>query len=239
MIGHIAALELRRLFLSPLAWCVLAVEQLILAYFFLIAVDNYIEWQPRLAAVAGAPGVSDIIVGPLFGDASMFMLFAVPIMTMRLLSEERRAQTLSLLFSAPVSMTEIVLGKFLGVTAFFLILVCMIALMPLSLLVGVNLDFGVFWSSLLGASLLVSSFVAVGLYMSTFGVLLLLWIIDWASGDRAGDYSGVFAYLSTLRHYEPLLKGVFNSSDVLYYLLFIATFLILSIRRLDADRLRH
>ncbi len=251
MIGHIAALELRRLFLSPLAWCVLAVEQLILAYFFLIAVDNYIEWQPRLAAVAGAPGVSDIIVGPLFGDASMFMLFAVPIMTMRLLSEERRAQTLSLLFSAPVSMTEIVLGKFLGAAAFFLILVCMIALMPLSLLVGVNLDFGVFWSSLLGASLLVSSFVAVGLYMSTltaqpaiaavstFGVLLLLWVIDWAGGDRAGDYSGVFAYLSTLRHYEPLLKGVFNSSDVLYYLLFIATFLILSIRRLDADRLRH
>lgn len=251
MILHIAALELRRLFLSPLAWCVLAVEQVILAYFFLISIDNYLQWQPRLAAVAGAPGVTDMVVGPLFGDAALFLLFAVPMMTMRLISEERRAQTLSLLFSAPVSMTDIVLGKFLGVTAFFLILVAMIALMPLSLLIGVNLDFGVFWSALLGVSLLVASFVAVGLFMSTltvqpaiaavstFGVLLLLWIVDWVGGDRAGDYSGLFAYLSLLRHYEPLLKGVFNTSDILYYLLFIAMFLILSIRRLDAERLQH
>jgi len=97
--------------------------------------------------------------------------------------------------------------------------------------------------------LLVASFLAVGLFMSTltvqptiaavstFGVLLVWWSVDWAGSGRAGDYAGVLSYLSMLRHYEPLLKGVFNSSDVIYYLLFIATFLIFSIRRLDADRL--
>jgi len=68
-------------------------------------------------------------------------------------------------------------------------------------------------------------------------VLLRWWCVDWAGSGRAGDYAGVLSYLSMLRHYEPLLKGVFNSSDVIYYLLFIATFLIFSIRRLDADRL--
>src|SRR3569832_306349 len=136
MTFRIALLELRRLFLSPLAWSVLAVEQLILAYFFLIGLDNYIALQPRLAAVAGAPGVTDLVAAPQFGNASIFLLFAVPMMTMRLVSEERRAQTLTLLFSAPVSMSEIVLGKFLGVVAFFLILVGLIAVMPLSLLVG-------------------------------------------------------------------------------------------------------
>lgn len=251
MIFRIAALELRRLFLSPLAWSVLAVEQLILAYFFLIGVDNYITIQPRLAGVAGAPGVTDLVVAPLFGDAAIFLLFAVPLMTMRLVSEERRAQTLSLLLSAPVSMSEIVLGKFLGVVAFFLILTGLIALMPLSLLVGGNLDFGMFGAALLGTVLLVASFCAVGLYMSTltaqpaiaaittFGVLLLLWIIDWAGTSRAGDYANVLSYLSMLRHYEPLLKGVFNTADLIYFVLFIATFMILSIRRLDAERVQR
>ena len=251
MIFSIAALELRRLFLSPLAWSMLAVEQLILAYFFLIGIDNYLTLQPRLAAMAGAPGITDLVVAPLFGQASIFLLFAVPMLTMRLISDERRGQTLSLLLSAPVSMTEIILGKFLGVTTFFLILVVMIALMPLSLLLGGHLDFGLFAAGLLGVVLLTASFIAVGLFMSTltaqpaiaavatFGVLLGLWIIDWVGAGRSGDYGGLLGYLSILRHYASLLKGVFNSGDVIYYLLFIATFIILSIRRLDADRLQH
>lgn len=251
MIFHIAALELRRLFLSPLAWCVLAVEQLILAYFFLIGIDNYQAIQARLAVMEGAPGLTDLVVAPLFGQASIFLLFAVPMLTMRLISDERRAQTLSLLLSAPVSMTEIILGKFLGVTAFFGVLVVMIALMPLSLLLGGHLDFGMLASGLLGVLLLTASFIAAGLFMSTltvqpaiaavstFGVLLGLWIIDWVGAGRSGEAGGLLGYLSILRHYESLLKGMFNSSDVIYYLLFITTFIVLSIRRLDADRLQR
>lgn len=251
MIFHIAAHELRRLFLSPLAWSVLAVEQFILAWFFLIGIDNYQALQPRLAMMEGAPGITDLVVAPLFGDASIILLFAVPLITMRLISEERRGQTLSLLLSAPVSMTEIILGKFFGVTVFFLILVLMVALMPLSLLVGGHIDFGMFAAALLGVALLTASFIAVGLFMSTltaqpaiaavstFGILLGLWIIDWVGAGRGGDYGGLLGYFSMLRHYESLLKGVFDSSDVIYYLLFISTFIVLSIRRLDADRLQH
>ena len=64
------------------------------------------------------------------------------------------------------------------------------------------------------------------------------WIIDWA-GAGAEQTSGLFSYLSLLRHYEALLTGLFNSADVFYYLLLTLMFLGLSIRRLDADRLQH
>ena len=250
MIFTIAAREIRSLFLSPLAWAILAVTLFILAYLFLSQIEAYLLLQPRLAALQAAPGVSDIVVAPLFGDAAVVLLLITPLVTMRTLSEERRSRTLSLLLSAPVSMTEIILGKYLGVLAFFLILIGMLAIMPLSLLAGTDLDLGKLAAGLLGLTLVVAAFAAIGLFMSalteqptvaavtTFGLLLLLWILDWA-GNSGLDTSNLLAYLSMLRHYEPLLKGLFNSTDVAYYLLVITLFLGLSIRRLDADRLSH
>jgi ABC-2 type transport system permease protein len=250
MILTIAARELRSLFLSPLAWSVLAVVQFIVAYLFLAQVDSFMTLQPRLAGLEGAPGVTDLIVAPLLGDAAIVLLLITPLITMRILSEERRNGTLSLLFSAPVSMTEIVLGKYLGLLGFFFILLAMLVAMPLSLLAGTPLDLGKLAAGVLGLGLLLAAFCAAGLYLSslteqptvaaisTFGLLLLLWIIDWA-GKGGAEVSGVLHYLSLLRHYEPLLRGLVHSTDVLYYLLFIFTFLVLSIRRLDADRLSH
>ena len=75
--------------------------------------------------------------------------------------------------------------------------------------------------------------------MSTFGLLLLLWIVDWAGGKTEEATSGLLEYLSILRHFEAFTKGVFNSGDFIYYILFITLFLILSIRRLDGDRLQR
>ncbi len=75
--------------------------------------------------------------------------------------------------------------------------------------------------------------------MSTFGMLLLLWIIDWAGGKAEATTSGLLEYLSILRHFEAFTRGLFNSSDIIYYLLFITLFLVLSIRRLDGDRLQR
>jgi ABC-2 type transport system permease protein len=250
MIFSIAAREIRSLFLSPLAWAILAVTLFILAYLFLSQIEAYILLQPRLAALQGAPGVSDIVVAPLFADAAVVLLLITPLVTMRTLSEERRSRTLSLLLSAPVSMTEIILGKYLGVLAFFLILIGLLTLMPLSLLAGTDLDLGKLAAGLLGLTLVVAAFAAIGLFMSslteqptvaavtTFGLLLLLWILDWA-GNSGLDSTNLMAYLSMLRHYEPLLKGLFNSTDVAYYLLVTTLFLGFSIRRLDATRLPH
>jgi len=250
MIWTIARRELRSLFLSPLAWTILAVVQAILAYMFFSQIEFYMQIQPRLAGMQGAPGITELIVAPMFGNAAIILLLIVPLITMRLISDERRNQTLSLLFAAPLSMTDIIVGKFIGAVAFLLLMLLLIIMMPLSLLAGGTLDFGVLSSSSLGLLLLLSSFTALGLYMSSltaqptvaavgsFGALLLLWILDWGGGDGTASSGGVMAYLSLVRHYESLLKGVFNSADIIYYLLFILTFLILAIRRLDADRLQ-
>ena len=249
---YIMRRELRAMFLSPLAWTILAVVQFILAYLFLTQLSEFIRFQPQLKSLAQSIGVTDVVISPMYGSASFILMLVVPLITMRVISEERRNKSLTLLFSAPVSMTEIVLGKYLGVVAFLMIMIGMISIMPLSLMFAGPIDTGLFLATLLGVTLLVTSFAAVGVYFSsltvqptvaaigTFGILLLLWIIDWA-GARVADpnTTGVLTYLSMLRHFESLAKGVFNTSDVAYYLLFIGSFLTLSVRRLDADRLQH
>jgi ABC-2 type transport system permease protein len=240
----IARRELRALFLSPLAWTLLAVVQALMAFLFLARVELFQLYQPQLAGMENAPGVTEVIVPDLFANAAIVLLLVVPLLTMRLIAEERRNKTLALLFSAPVTMSEIVLGKYFGVLLFLLIVLGLIGLMPLSLLMGGGLDAGILFSALLGLLLVLGSFTAVGLFMSTltqhpavaaiggFGVLLLFWILDWSARG-----TGLFAYLSLFNHYKPFLEGVFDSTDALYHVLLIVTFLVLSIRRLDADRL--
>lgn len=247
MILTIALRELRALFLSPLAWSILASVQLILAFLFLGRIELYRLWQPQLLAMEEAPGVTEVVVGDLFGSAAIILLLVVPLLTMRLIAEERRNRTLTLLFSAPLSMTEIVLGKYLGILLFLLVLLGLIALMPLALLAGTRLDLGQLVSGLLGLALVLAGFAAVGLFMSTltqhpavaaiatFGMLLLFWILDWSGQGKGGG--SLLAYLSLFNHYKPFLDGVFDTADFVYHLLLIATFLVLSIRRLDADRL--
>lgn len=248
MILTIALRELKNLFLSPLAWAIMAVLQLIVAYLFLTQLDTFMLLQPRLAGIEGAPGVTDIVVAPLLQTTGFLLLLIAPAITMRVFSDERRNRTLSLLLSAPVSMTEIVLGKFLGVTLFFLLLLAMLIAMPLSLYAGTTLDAGKLAAGILGLALLLSAFSAIGVFMSslteqpvvaaisTLGLLILLWIVDW-SGTSQEQVSVMFQYLSVKTHFESFLKGLFSTADVGYYLLLITTFLVLSIRRLDQQRL--
>jgi ABC-2 type transport system permease protein len=244
MAFRIAWRELRNLFLSPLAWCVLAVVQFILAWMFLASVESF-RGNP-----SGVAGVTDSVAAGLYSISSIVMLLVIPLLTMRLVSEERRSGSLTLLLSAPVRMSEIVVGKYLGLLAFLAIVVLMLTLMPLSLAMGTHLDYGKLAADVLGLLLLVGAFAAAGLYMSTltrqpvvaaissFGLLLFLWVVNWLSHGDA-RYSAVLHYLSLVDHYGSLLRGSFDSSDVIYYLLFIATFLTLSIRRLDGQRLQH
>jgi len=250
MIFTLAARELRSMFLSPMAWVILAVISGLCAYFFLLYIDIYLQLQPRLAAAPNAPGITDVIVVPLFSTAATVMLLVTPLLTMRLISEERRNQTLSLLVSAPVSMSEIILGKFLGVFSFVLLMLLLVGVMPLSLFAGGEIDMGLWASGLLGLTLLLGSLCSIGLYISTlttqptvaavatFGVLLLLWVLNMA-GSTGNAGAGALSYLSLLSHYQPMLKGMFSSTDVAYYLLLIVACLVLSVRRLDADRLQH
>ena len=248
MIFTIARREITAMFLSPLAWVILGVIQIILGYMFLAQLDNYAILQPQLLHLENTPGVTDIVVAPLFQLAAIILLMIMPLITMRSFAEEKRNKTLSLLISSPLSMTEIVLGKFLGLLLFVIILVSLLLLMPLSLYAGTDLDSGKLFLIYISMLLLLGSFAAIGLYLSsltdnqaiaavsTFGALLMLWIIDWV-GETIGGEQSVAAYLSILQHHQSMLEGIFNSSDLAYYLILITSFLVLTIRQLDRERL--
>jgi len=248
MIWVIARREIGAMFLSPMAWIILAVIQTILGYMFLANLDNFFLLQPQLLQLDNTPGVTDIVITPLMQVAAIILLMVMPLMTMRSIAEEKRNRTLSLLISAPVGMSEIVLGKFLGLLLFIIILVSMLMLMPLSLYLGTTPDGGKLLSIYLGMLLLLASFAAIGLYLSsltenqtiaaisTFGALLMLWIIDWI-GSSVSNGQSVLAYLSLLKHHQAMLEGIFNSSDIAYFLLLIIGFLVLTIRQLDRERL--
>jgi ABC-2 type transport system permease protein len=246
----IARTEFRRLFGTPLAWSILALLQFILALLFLIFVQSFLtQIQPHSAGLANAPGVTDYVLTPLFMWASIFMLGVMPLLTMRSFADERAHGTLTLLSSAPIASTHIVLGKFLSLVFFIIVMLAMLMLMPLSLTAGTHLDWGKLAAGLLGLFLLLGSFAAAGIYISsltaqpiiaavsTFGLLLFL-VILYISGASQGSSSALFLYLSHFSHFLNFLNGNFDSSDLVYYLLFMLTFLVLAIRRLDQLRFK-
>lgn len=248
MILTIAARELRALFFSPLAWSLLCAVQLVVAFIFLQDLSDYIEQQSKINPESMPDGASIAVIAKMFASAGFIMILVVPLVTMRMVADERRNNTLPLLLSSPVTSTEIILGKYVGVMGFFLVMHFMLALMPLSLFLGGTIDLGIFSSNMLALFLLLCSFTAVGVYFSsltseptiaastTLGVLLLLWILNIVvPGAEGFSWLG---YLSAQNHYGVLLQGVFNSLDIIYFLLVTFLFLVLSIRRLNYERIQ-
>jgi ABC-2 type transport system permease protein len=247
MIFNIVRKELKSLFSSPMGWVVLALLQFVFGTFFLIGVDQYFQTMSGAMRPEQRVGVTAFVGQSVFGIASFVMLFAVPLLSMRLISEERRQQTLTFLFSAPLSITEIVIGKFFGLVSFLSLMILMMAAMMSSMNLWTEVDFGYIVSNVVGLWLLVASFSALGIYVSsltsqpvvagiiTFVALFAMLILDHFF---AGDPTSTMAYLSLMRHFEPFSRGLMDTKDLVYFLLFIITFLTLTIRRLDADRLR-
>jgi len=142
-------------------------------------------------------------------------------------------------------MTQIVLGKFLATFIFLAIVGGLIAFMALSLLMGGKLDYGLLVANLLGLLLLTGSFAAIGLYVScltshpvvaaigALAAFLVLWLINIAASDPGSPIH----LFSLLKHFEGFVNGAIAVTDLIYFTLLTAVFLILSIRRLDADRL--
>ena len=97
MIFTIASKELKMLFASPLAWVVLTVMQIISGYSFLRRLDDFLQLQTQFMQMANPPGATELVAAPAFGTAAAMLLFAVPILAMRLIAEERRSQTMALL----------------------------------------------------------------------------------------------------------------------------------------------
>jgi ABC-2 type transport system permease protein len=245
----LAARELRSLFVAPLAWILLAVLQLLLAWTFLSQIEQFLAAQPRLTALVNAPGVSDLIVQPLFDSAASFIALLLPLLTMRALAEEYRTGTIELLLAAPLSSSRLLLGKYLALLCLVTLLVLPPLLMAVSLTLGAQLDWGRLAAASLGLLLNGAAFAAAGLFFSSltaqpalaaagsYGLLLLLWLLPLA-GAGSAQAGNALAWLSPQTHLTPLLSGLVRSADLIYFLLFGVAFLALAIRRVDLRRSR-
>ena len=248
MILTIAIREFRSMFLSPLAWVILAVIQITLSWSFFTSIDYFFSIQSDLTTMKNAPGVTDLIATPLFRFASGIMLMIMPLLTMRVISEEKRNKTISLLLSSPISLSEIVIGKYLGLIFFITTALFLILLMPLSLSIGTELDFYKLFAGLLGLFLVLCAFSAAGIYMSsltdnpmiaaasTFGLLFFLWRLHVYT--ETTDSFNALSYFSPYSHLDSLLRGMLNTQDIAYFLLFITCFIVLTIRHLESQRLQ-
>jgi ABC-2 type transport system permease protein len=245
MIVALAGKELRTLFASPLAWAVLAVLQLVLAWVFLMRLDSFMELQPRLAQLANAPGVTEVVIAPVYSAGAVVLMIATPLLAMRLIAEERRNRTMTLLVSAPISMTQIVLGKFAGLVLFLLPPVVLMTLMGLVLTVGADIDLGLIAANVFGVVLLLATFAAVGIFASSLtrqpivaaiiglAVLVGSWLASLANPDPAS----LVQMVSVTRRFESFNAGLIDSGDIAWQLLATTAFLVLTIRQLDRDRL--
>jgi ABC-2 type transport system permease protein len=240
MIRLIALRELRSLFSMPSTWFILAVLQFIFAWFFLNNLQTFLDLQPQLAQLANAPGATTLIGVPLFNMTALVLMMLVPMFTMRLIAEERRNQTLPLLLSSPLSARHIVLGKFFGLVIFLFVLVSVIPLMIYSLASGTHLDHGLVLSNTLGMLLLIASYVALGVYVSTLtaqpivaaigtlAVLIGLWLADIAASDEHSPWH----LISPWHHFQHFSTGLLDSGDAVFFVAFSTAFLLLATRRL-------
>jgi len=247
MIINVARKELKSLFASPMGWIILALLMLAFGSFYLQGVNNYFEVMSGSIRPAERVGVTIFVGQTVYGIASFLMLFAVPLLSMGLISGERKSQTLPFLFSAPISLTEIVVGKFLGLIIFLSILVGYILLMLSTLNIWSDIDFGYLLSNSLGLILLAASFAALGIYFSSltsqpivaailsFIALFALMGLDKFFGSQPNHW---FGFISLMKHFQSFSRGIIDSKDIIYFILFITTFLVLTVRRLDSDRLR-
>jgi ABC-2 type transport system permease protein len=235
------------MFASPMGWIILALLMFAFGTYYLNGVNNYFEVMSGAIRPAERTGVTQFVGQTVYGLASFIMLFAVPLLSMRLISEERRSQTMPFLFSAPLSITEIVVGKFLGLVFFLTILIVYIALMLSTLNIWSDIDFGYIIANSVGLLLLASSFSALGLYFSSLtsqpivaGILSFIALFVLMILDRffAGDPTSMMSQLSLMKHFQSFAGGLIDTADIAYFALFIITFITLTIRRLDADRLR-
>ena len=243
----IARHEVRRLVVQPWSWGLLAASVALLAYQFLIALDRFLQLAPKLAAAPDGAGATDIVAASMFSAYANLLLFLVPLLTMRTIAGERRQHSLTLLLAAGVGNGAIVVGKWLGVMAWLLLLTALVALMPLSLVAGTALDLGRVGAALLGLVLEACLLAAIGVMTSAWtaqpalaaavaiALNLFLTLVD--SGARMqGVSNSAINWIAVTSHLEPPFRGIVASVDIAYFVILGAVALALAAHRLDALR---
>jgi gliding motility-associated transport system permease protein len=248
----IAHKELRAYFASPIAYIVIGFFALLFGWFYIGILDWFVRQglQGQMGMGGGATNVNQQMIRPLILNVTVVFLFLLPLITMRTYAEEKRSGTMELLLTSPLTDLEIVLGKFLGALALYGVMVAL-TLIHFGLLFAFGTpEWKPLATAYLGLLLFGGCFIALGLFISsltknqivagaaTFGIFLLLWVVDWIGESMGPTGQAILKYLSMTEHLDDFVKGVIDTKHLVYYLSFIAFGLFLTVRSVDTERWR-
>ncbi|RMF56190.1 MAG: ABC transporter [Calditrichaeota bacterium] len=248
--------EMKHFFYSPIAYVVIALFTVIVGYFFYSNLSWFVEQQymdMMRSSQFGGMGRARLnvnlhVITPYFFNVALISLFILPLVTMRLYAEEKKAGTVELLYTTPVSVGNIVIGKWLAGVVFYLIMLAPTVVFNLLLFLYGNPDSLPVLAGYLGLVLFGGAFVAVGLWISSltenqiiaaigsFGLSLLLWVISWAAEFSGELLAPVFKYLSIINHFEDFARGILDTQHLAYYLLLISTGMFLTFKSIESSR---
>lgn len=231
-----------------MAWALIAMYVLVVGYMSAYSIEDYSQYS--MSAIQGmhAPNVTEVLVQPLIASWGFLMLFFLPLLTMRIFSEERRSGTLDLLLTYPITEAQIIGGKLLATMVVVLTMIVMSSGGLIILGRLTPLDWTVVASGYIGLVLMALSFVSLGMWASsltksqlvsaatTYGCLLILWV--FSAVDQTGIFRESCGALSALTHLSNMTRGLVDSQDIVYFVAMSALFLFLTARVLESRKWR-
>jgi ABC-2 type transport system permease protein len=247
----IAHKELKSYFSTPIAYIVIGFFALLFGYFFYAMLVIFNQQSAQFGgAEGGAVDINQQLIRPLFLNASVILLFVLPLITMRTYSEEKRSGTIELLLTSPVTDLEIILGKFLGAMALYaaMLAITVIHMLVLFSYANPKPEWTVPVIGYVGLLLMGGCFISVGLLISsltknqivsgmvTFAVFLLLWVINWIASFTGPTTQSVLNYLSITDHFDDFTRGIVDTKHLIYYFSVMSFGLFLTARSVDTER---
>ncbi len=247
-----AGKEIRGYFNSPIAYVLIAAFAALFGYFFWSLVYFFVQasMQAQFTGRAAPMNLNELVIRNLLGNSGVLCLFMVPMLTMRLFSEEKSRGTIELLLTSPIQDWELLLGKWLGAVTMYLSLLLFSGLSLIFLFAYGKPDWKPLLVGYLGLILQAAAMLALGMFISsitqnqivaaflTFFLLLLMWVFEWMSGMDQNTLTTVLTYLSLVKHNESFVKGVLELKDVVYYASVSFLGLFLTARSLESLRYR-
>jgi ABC-2 type transport system permease protein len=244
--------ELNSYFVSPIAYILLLMFALIFGFFFWNAVGMFVFYgiESQMRGQSFPMNVNEQVIRPLLSNISVVGLFFIPMITMRLFAEEKRNGTIELLATSPVRDAEVIVGKWLAAVSLYAVMLLFTAVNFAFLFRYGNPDWKPLAIGYLGLLLQAGALLAIGTFVSTltknqiiagavtFGVCLLLWVLEWVSGYETATWARVLSYMSVITHFESFAKGVLATKDAIFYVTVIFFGLFLTGRSMESLRWR-
>jgi ABC-2 type transport system permease protein len=248
----IAQKELNSYFVSPVAYLLLTMFAIIFGFFFWNSVGyfNAASLQSQMGGQPMPMSVNEYVIRPLLSNIGVVGLFFIPMISMRLFAEEKRLGTIELLATSPIRDIEVIVGKWLAAMILYGVLLLFSAINFAFLFRYGNPDWKPLAIGYLGLLLQAGGLLAIGTFISsltknqiiagaaTFGVCLLLWVLEWVSGYETATWAKVLAYFSVITHYDSFSKGVLDTKDAVFYVSMIFLGLFLTSRSMESLRWR-